>query len=391
MCGKRRLARAEVLDGGTSQMAYEIDVLAVGEGERSGDAIAVRCGNLKGGPDEQSVIVIDGGTLDSGERLVNLIKKTYRTRRVRMALSTHPDGDHSSGLTVVLEELDVDELWMHKPWDHSPEIRGWFADGTLSNDRLSNTLRKELENASDLDKIARRKGIPVFEPFSDNGINGRYPGVVHVLGPTKAYYESLLPHFRDTPDAAATFSANEGFRSFYERAAGVVTKVLENWGIETLKEPAEDAMSAENNSSAILLLTIDGRNLLFTADAGVPALTRAVNYAATVGIDLRTCVFEMVPHHGSKRNVGPTILNRIVGPRLSGPTSSTKMTVVVSAATEGEPKHPAAKVTNAYLRRGARVLATQGSNVLIRHETPPRPGYGPAEPVPFKPEVEEED
>lgn len=371
-------------------MPYEIDVLAVGEGERSGDAIAVRFGNLQGRPDEQAIIVIDGGTLDSGERLVNLIKTNYRTRRVPLVLSTHPDGDHSSGLTVVLEELDVGELWMHRPWDHSAEIKGWFADGTLSNDRLSNTLRKELENASDLDKIARRKGIPVFEPFSDNGINDRYSGV-RILGPTRSYYESLLPHFRDTPDAKATFNAFEGFRSFYEGAAGVVTKVLERWGVETLKEPAEDATSAENNSSAILLLTIDGRNLLFTADAGVPALTRAANYAQRVGIDLRTCVFQTVPHHGSKRNVGPTILNRIVGPRLSGPPSSTNMTVVVSAAKEGEPKHPAAKVTNAYLRRGARVLATQGDNVLIRHETPPRPGYGPADPVPFKPEVEEED
>jgi beta-lactamase superfamily II metal-dependent hydrolase len=371
-------------------MGYEIDILAVGEGERSGDAIAVRCGNLRGRPDEQSVIVIDGGTLDSGERLVNLIKTQYRTRRVRMALSTHPDGDHSSGLTVVLEELDVDELWMHKPWDHSAEIKGWFADGTLSNDRLSNTLRKELENASDLDKIARRKGIPILEPFSDNGVNGRYPGVVRVLGPTKGYYQSLLPKFRDTPDAKASFNAYEGFKSFYERAAGTVTKVLENWGIETLAEPAEDATSAENNSSALLLLTLDGRNLLFAADAGVPALTRAANYAATVGIDLKTCVFQMVPHHGSKRNVGPAILNRIVGPRLSGPPTSSKMTVVVSAATEGEPKHPAAKVTNAYLRRGATVLATQGNSIVVPYDAPGRSGYGPVTPVPFKREVEED-
>ena len=42
------------------------------------------------------------------------------------------------------------------------------------------------------------------------------------------------------------------------------------------------------------------------------------------------------------------------------------MTVVVSAAKEGEPKHPSAKVTNAYLRRGARVLATQGTTSSSR-------------------------
>jgi beta-lactamase superfamily II metal-dependent hydrolase len=371
-------------------MGYEIDILAVGDGERSGDAIALRFGNLHGHPNEQSVIVIDGGTLDSGERLVEHIQSRYHTRRVNLVISTHPDGDHSSGLTVVLDQLDVKQLWMHRPWDHSAEIRGWFADGTLSNDRLSNTLRRELENASDLDKIARKKNIPVYEPFSDNGVNNLYPGLVRVLGPTKEYYESLLPHFRDTPDAKTSFKAYEGFQSFYERAAGIATKVLETWGVETLKDPADDATSAENNSSAILLLTIDGRNLLFTADAGVPALSLAADYATGQGIDLRSCPFQMVPHHGSKRNVGPGILNRIVGPKLSGTPASTKMTVVVSAAAEGEPKHPSAKVTNAYLRRGAKVLATQGDSIVIRHEAPSRADYGPADPVPFKPEVEED-
>lgn len=371
-------------------MGYEIDILAVGEGERSGDAIAIRYGNLHGRPDEQAVIVVDGGTLDSGERLVSHIKTRYRTGRVNLVLSTHPDGDHSSGLSVVLEELDVDQLWIHRPWDHSAEIKAWFADGTLSNDRLSSTLRKELENADELDKIARRKGIPVYEPFSDNGVNHLYPGVVRILGPTQGYYEGLLPHFRDTPDAKAAFGAYEGFRSFYERATAVATKVLEYWGVETLKEPAEDATSAENNSSAILLLTLDGRNLLFAADAGVPALTRAADYAGAVGIDLRTCAFQTVPHHGSRRNVGPTLLNRLVGPRLPGPPASTRTTVVVSAAAEGEPKHPAAKVTNAYLRRGAEVLATQGVSIVVPYDAPGRADYGPADPVPFKNEVEED-
>lgn len=371
-------------------MGYEIDILAVGEGERSGDAIAIRFGNLNGGPDEQAVMVVDGGTLDSGERLVEHIRGVYGTNRVAIVLSTHPDGDHSSGLSVVLEELEVGELWMHKPWDHSAEIRGWFADGTLRNDNLSDVLRRELENADELDRIARRKGITIREPFSDGEVNGLYQGI-RILGPTRAYYESLLPNFRDTPPARTSFGSYGTFRSFYERAAAVATKVAENWGYETLQNPAEDATSAENNSSAVLLLNLDGRNLLFTGDAGVPALTRAADFADAIGINLQGCSFQTVPHHGSRRNVGPTLLNRIIGPRLYGPPASTKMTVVVSAAKEGEPKHPAAKVTNAYLRRGARVLATQGDSILIRHEAPQRPGYGPADPVPFKSEVEEDD
>ena len=53
-------------------------------------------------------MVIDGGTLDSGERLVNHIKTRTGPAGSHLVVSTHPDGDHSSGLTVVLEELEVE-------------------------------------------------------------------------------------------------------------------------------------------------------------------------------------------------------------------------------------------------------------------------------------------
>ena len=98
---------------------------------------------------------------------------------------------------------------------------------------------------------------------------------------------------------------------------------------------------------------------------------------------------QQVPHHGSKRNVGPTLLNRIVGPRLGSQPTSTKMTVVVSASAEGAPKHPAKKVTNAYNRRGAKVLGTQGTSIRIPYDAPNRADYGPAAPIPFYTEVEE--
>jgi len=372
-------------------VGYEIDVLAVGDGERSGDAIVVRFGNLYGPRNQWFVVVIDGGTKEAGERIVQHIRTRFKTNRVDLVISTHPDGDHSSGLTVVLEEMEVGRLWMHKPWDHSPEIKGWFADGTLSNDDISDTLREELENADELDRIARRKKIPVYEPFSDNGVNQQFPGVIRVLGPTTAYYESLLPQFRDMPDMRESYGGVLGYaRGLYEKAAAFVAKVAENWGLETLTDPADDATSAENNSSAIVLFTVDGQYLLFTADAGTPALARAIAAAAAAGIDLKTCAFQLVPHHGSRKNVGPTVLNKLVGPKLPARPAEPKMRVVVSAAVEGEPSHPSAKVTNAYIRRGARVLATQGTNILIPYDAPDRGDYGPASPVPFKNEVEED-
>ena len=90
---------------------------------------------------------------------------------------------------------------------------------------------------------------------------------------------------------------------------------------------------------------------------------------------------------GGKRNVGPAILNRIVGPKQSEQTK--KMTVFVSASKDGEPKHPAKKVTNAYLRRGAPVHATQGATKRHSHNAPERPGWSASTPLPFYGEVDE--
>ncbi len=359
-------------------MGYEIDFLPVGQGEKSGDAIAIRYGNLSGSRAEQTVIVIDGGTLDSGERLVKHVQEHYGTDVVNLQVSTHPDVDHVSGSRVVLENLQVKRLWMPRPWNHAGKIREAFADGRITNDSLSKRIQEALGTAYELEEMAIRQGIPISEPFSDGAANSQFPGL-WVLGPSSDYYRELLPQFDKTPLAK---SLSE---SLFGRVAEAVKSVAEGWNIETLAEPPETR--PENNSSAILLLQVDGRRLLFTADAGVPALERAAGFAEHNGVNLQTCVFQQIPHHGSRRNVGPSILNRIVGP--IGAASGSK-TVFVSASAGGAPKHPARKVTNAYLRRGANVVATQGSAIWHRSsDAPARWGYGPATPVPFYPEVDE--
>jgi glyoxylase-like metal-dependent hydrolase (beta-lactamase superfamily II) len=78
-------------------MGYEVDFLAVGDEGRSGDAIAVRFGNLND-PSQQYVVVIDGGLTDTGTELVNHIKTFYNTSDVDLVISTHPDSDHAAGL-----------------------------------------------------------------------------------------------------------------------------------------------------------------------------------------------------------------------------------------------------------------------------------------------------
>ena len=55
-------------------MPYEIDYISVGEGDRSGDAICLRFGNLLGPRSEQTIMVIDGGDKKAGEELVERVR-----------------------------------------------------------------------------------------------------------------------------------------------------------------------------------------------------------------------------------------------------------------------------------------------------------------------------
>lgn len=373
---------------------FEFDFIAVGDGEKSGDAIAFRFGNLSGRREEQFVGVVDGGTKESGEKLVELISDTYGTELVNVVISTHPDSDHASGLTVVLDELVVEQLWMHQPWAHSSDIRHMFVGGKITDMSIKRTLRESLEHANELEQIAKRKGIPIIEPFAgETALTFPSRNIsLRVLGPSRAYYDSLLPHFRDCPEVRpdASFGIGTYLSQGYAAVVEAVKKVFENWGIETLTDPTEE-ISCENNSSVILLVDVAGEKTVLTADAGAPALTRAADFAAGQGINLQTLARVQIPHHGSRRNVGPTILNRILGPKLpSNDPRVDQKSAIASVAVKGAPKHPAKKVLNAFKRRGAQCFETKGIDFCWRSPAAPRrPGYCSANALPFYSEVDE--
>ena len=287
-------------------MGYEIDFLPVGEGEKSGDAIALRFGNLHGNRDEQTVVVIDGGFKETGKKLVEHIDKYYRTDYVDLAISTHPDADHVSGLTVVLEELRVGHLWMHQPWNRDGMAK-LFRDDRVTDKSIREKLRKSLNGAKDLEELAGEKGILITEPFV--GTVDTTQSLL-VVGPTEAYYEQLLVVLLEGEPVRAE-------RALLGRllAAGrkVLSMIAEGWDIETLTDEGET--SPTNNTSTIILFGHDDQRVLFTADAGVPAMMNALDLLEENNFDVSNLNMVQVPHHGSKRNVGPSLLDRLLGTR----------------------------------------------------------------------------
>lgn len=365
-------------------MPYQVDFLCVGDKSRSGDATALRFGDPNN-PANQAVIVIDGGFQQSGKDLVEHIKKHYGTSRVDLVVSTHPDADHSSGLAVVLEEMTVGRLWMHQPWNHTDDIARMFNAGRVTDASVAEGIRRSLNDVRDLEKMAARKNIPITEPFA--GLNvGNANGKLTVLGPTQEFYESLLPNFRCTPQPKA-LSSTSLFETILHATAEAVKKLVdETLDIEMLREPK--GTHAENESSAVMLLEVGSEKVLFTADVGPDGMTGALDACDTTGVSPSSFSIVQVPHHGSRRNVGPTLLNRLLGPKLNPLLQ--KRRAIVSACPDGAPKHPSRMVTNAFRRRGAPVWGANG-NTLLFNEGWQRPEWSGVESIPMHSSVDDYD
>jgi len=361
-------------------MGYEVDFIGVGQESKSGDAIALRFGNLHGSRDEQTVVVIDGGFKDDGQRIVDHIKLHYATERVDLMICTHPDQDHINGLETVIEALEVKELWMHLPWDHNQGLADKFHDGRITDSSISDRLKETLNKAHELYELASARGVTVREPFTD--LAGA-DDTVKVLGPSLEYYEDLIPEFDGMPE---TKHADSIFEAAINTVLAGVRKIFANWGEDHIYDDGETA--AKNNSSVITQIIVDGKRFVFTGDAGIEALGHAANQLDGC-IDPAQISFIQIPHHGSRRNVGPTVLNRLIGhPVGEGETRS--ITAIASTAKQGEPKHPRKAVLNAFTHRGAKVLATRGVGICHFSNAPDRSGWSSLAPEPYHHAFDEE-
>ncbi len=356
-------------------MGIEIDFLPVGENTKNGDAIAVRYG-VEG---EYTIMVVDGGHKDSGDKVVSHVKEYYGTTYIDYVVNTHPDSDHVSGLITVLNELEVGKLYMHLPWEHSAEIKDLFKDGRITDNSLAEKIKNSLNKAHELYELALEKGIPVEEPFEGTTI-----GQFTVLSPDENWYvNELVPDFPNMPKKK---EQNILQKSLSETYAKILAWIDENWDTETLSENY-DPTGARNESSVVLYGDFDGTKVMLTGDAGKDALTRASYYAETLKIDLTQCSLIQVPHHGSRRNVSPSVLDKIVGEKVAkGSTASKSAYVSVAKLSED---HPKKVVVNAFIRRGANVFKTKGNTIRYHKNMPKREGWVALTPLEFFDQVED--
>jgi hypothetical protein len=334
---------------------YDIEVLPIGDAMRSGDAIMFQFSPP--GIAQPVRVIIDGGFLGDGDRVVETFTTIFDSDEVGLVVLTHPDGDHIGGLGSVVRNLRVHTLAAHRPALHG-----------------GSSLRAS-EAVEDLVRVAQQHGVvDVVEPFAGTHAFGQ---ALLVAGPTQEYYEELIQEqvAQEASLVAATRTA-AGSR-IVQRLAAVVLPRLPG------ELPFDDAGgdTARNNSAAIIDLRVGDERTLFTSDAGVPALNRAADVIDAWGrADVPIKNFQ-APHHGSRHNMDSDTFDRLLGAPRDYQIGNAF--VSISGAAADDPRYPSPRVTNACLRRGYPALKTGGLNLQLHSpDVPLRPGYVPAIPIP---------
>ena len=343
---------------------FEIDFLDV-EAKDSGDAIPLR---YKIGY-ETRIHVTDGGFQKTGDKVVEHIEKYYdNPDTIDAVIVSHSDRDHAGGLCTVLENFEVSELWMLRPWLYADELIDQFAYyRNLEN--LANKLKEIYSNISELEEIAEEKDIPIFEPFQGENI-----GDFTVLAPTKERYLELVVESEKTPKPAK------------KAVSRTLSLAKAKWGEEAF---STEGTTHENEMSVIQYVNLCDQKIVLTADAGCMALAEAADYAPTAGLSLPGIDRFQVPHHGSRRNGSTEILDLWLGEILPEQPEVGTFTAIISASKEDE-DHPRKTVVRACIHRGAKVVSTEGKDIRTSYNAPVRDGWTATTPLDYPEEQEDQ-
>ena len=253
---------------------FEIDFLEV-HTKKSGDAVGVRY-------ETSGIIfihVIDGGYAATGDSLVQHINEYYgNPSYIDHVVVTHPDQDHAEGIQAVLEHFAVGALWMLLPWNYVDILIDRF-DRYTNSDNLKKKLREAYPYLAELEKIANRKGIPVYEPFQ-----GVQIGAFIVLAPSQSrYLDSVVTSAKTPQEVAVDGLLVEAGRMFLRAAKMATSFVWAAWGAEVFPD---EGTSNENEMSVIQFARLCDEAIVLTADAGRDGLAEAADYAPYVGLAL---------------------------------------------------------------------------------------------------------
>lgn len=362
-------------------MAYEIDFVGSDKVTKDYDAIAFRYWSQE--RNRWIVCVFDGGTAEVGEALSTHIDTYYLKglpKEIDIVFCSHPDLDHASGLKNIMQNYSVRYLVMNCPWLYINELYEKVKDGRITKESLERTLREKYKFIDDLETLANKQPNCKIIP----GITGSnlYQEMT-IVSPSKEFYIQTLIDSNKTP--AMVLTAESTFASLLataSRAAGKWVKTF--FWKDDIREG--ETTSAENESSIVLRIQPQDDNpFLLLGDVGCKGLTGAMNYADAIRKPLNQCDFVQIPHHGGRHNVSPSVLNRLIGGKVSQGTSPSKI-AFVSVGKDSD--HPRKCVSNAFINRGCEVYVSRSATLYYHHGNVPNRGWKTAKSEPFSDVVE---
>lgn len=339
-------------------MAFEIDLLPVGSEKKSGDCIAMRYGDLVKGKEKQTVIIVDGGYAGTWkDTLKPFLRKYYNCEingklHIDLVVLSHPDLDHVSGLVEMAkdDEVEIGMIMMHRPWKElSPS---WFRDGRITKnslkDRLGDAFEKAKELADETLNISQTKlevGTYTFNKAS-----------ITILGPTSKFYKTCIANCEKTPQQA------NNVENLPQSQGGKGAIAFEPYVKGKIKWDDSESTSPINESSLIFLFEYEGTKVLFTGDVGKEGLSKAIKYAHDNNIKLNDCSIIKMPHHGSRKNVNPAIMDAFVGSRV----------LYYSCASDDLGHHPSQRLVNLMNEKKFKQFSTSGSALHYGKNAPDR-------------------
>lgn len=339
-------------------MAFEIDLLPVGSEKKSGDCIAMRYGDLVKGKEMQTVIVVDGGYAGTWkDKLKPFLRQYYNCEingklHIDIVILSHPDLDHLSGLVEMAKDEDVEigRIMMHRPWEEL--LPSWFRDGRITKDSLKDRLGDAFEKAKELDDVTKN----VTKPKLNVGKCNHKGASITILGPTSEFYKTCIANCEKTPQQANNVVNLPQSQSLKKSID------FEPYIEGEIKWYDDENTSAINESSLIILFEYDGVKVLLTGDAGKKGLTKAINYAHLKGIKLNDCNIIKMPHHGSRKNVNPSIMDAFVGSEM----------LFYSCASDDLGHHPSKRLINLMKEKGFKQYSTSGKTLHWGKNAPDR-------------------
>lgn len=355
-----------------SDFGYEVDFLPIGEKSKGGDAILVRFGNLKLAKPEQKIVVIDGGYKSDGNKIIDFVQNVYKSNVIDLVILTHPDKDHVSGLITLFEceDIIIKQLVMHRPWNNDKINVDYFVDRRITDNSLNQRLKRAFSLAYQLEQLANKSNIQITEPRLGSTF---LDGVIKILGPNAQLYRESLISSSKTPIQIEGYTNT--IKSFSSSSDYEYEFVDINTEIEWLDD---EQTSSINQTSVVTLFSFDNNDkILLTGDTGKEGLQNVYNYVNDRNIDLTNLKIFQIPHHGSRKNISPTLLDCF-----------NSSFYFISCPPEGDPKHPSRRLISVMYQKRLNVYKTGGLNLNYECNAPSRIGYSSASSLFFNQQIE---